>query len=126
MSSNHYHLTKHAYAWKNGRWDYGSGYYAMMSDVPKGIEYSEKAKLNVMKLEMEEMERKKALDEFKKLEDERKKKEALIDPETAKIHAEFLKYFMDGLRLTIDKDIEVYDEALKDLYTEDNKPNVLI
>lgn len=60
------------------------------------------------------------------MEEERKKKEALIDPELAQIHAEFLKYFMDGLKYTIHKDIEVYDEALKDLYTEDNKPNVLI
>lgn len=97
-----------------------------MTDVPKGIEYSEKAKLNIIKLEMEEMERKKALEEFRKLEDERKKKEALIDPETAKIHAEFFEIFIDGLKYTIDKDIEVYDEALKDLYTEGNKPNVLI
>jgi hypothetical protein len=60
------------------------------------------------------------------LEDERKKREALIDPETAAMNAEFVKYFMDGLKYAIDKDIEVYDEALKDLYTEDNKPNILI
>lgn len=52
MSVNHYKLSKHAYAWKNGRWDYGSGYYALMSDVPKGIEYAEKGKFNIMKLEM--------------------------------------------------------------------------
>jgi hypothetical protein len=57
----HYNLTKHAFAWKNGRWDYGTGYYAMMSDVPKGLEYAQKAKLNILKLEMEEMERKIAL-----------------------------------------------------------------
>ena len=122
----HYNLTKHAYAWKNGRWDYGTGYYAMMSDVPKGLEYAQKAKLNILKLEMEEMERKVALDEFKKLEDERKKREAMIDPEMAALNAEFIKYFIEGLRYTINKDIEVYDEELKDLYTEDNKPNVLI
>lgn len=42
------------------------------------------------------------------------------------MNAEFVKYFMDGLKYTIDKDIEVYDEGLKDLYTEDNKPNILI
>jgi hypothetical protein len=122
----HYNLTKHAYAWKNGRWDYGTGYYAMMSDVPKGLEYAQKAKLNILKLEMEEMERKVALEEFKKLEDERKKKEAMIDPEMAALNAEFIKYFIEGLRYTINKDFEVYDEELKDLYTEDNKPNVLI
>jgi rubrerythrin len=122
----HYNLTKHAYAWKNGRWDYGTGYYAMMSDVPKGLEYAQKAKLNILKLEMEEMERKVALEEFKKLEDERKKKEAMIDPEMAALNAEFIKYFIEGLRYTINKDIEVYDEELKDLYTEDSKPNVLI
>jgi hypothetical protein len=122
----HYNLTKHAYAWKNGRWDYGTGYYAMMSDVPKGLEYAQKAKLNILKLEMEEMERTVALEEFKKLEDERKKKEAMIDPEMAALNAEFIKYFIEGLRYTINKDIEVYDEELKDLYTKDNKPNVLI
>ena len=72
------------------------------------------------------MERRQALEEFKKLEEERKKREALIDPEMAALNAEFVKYFMEGLKHTIDKDIEVYDEALKDLYTEDNKPNVLI
>ncbi len=93
----HYNLTKHAYAWKNGRWDYGTGYYAMMSDVPKGLEYAEKAKLNILKHEMEERERMQALEEFKKLEEERKKREALIDPETAALNAEFLKYFMEGL-----------------------------
>jgi hypothetical protein len=38
-----------------------------------------------------------ALEEFKKLEEERKKREALIDPETAALNAEFLKYFMEGL-----------------------------
>ena len=75
---------------------------------------------------MEDMERRQALEEFKKLEEERKKREALIDPEMAALNAEFVKYFMEGLKHTIDKDIEVYDEALKDLYTEDNKPNVLI
>jgi hypothetical protein len=106
----HYNLTKHAYAWKNGRWDYGTGYYAMMSDVPKGLEYAQKAKLNILKLEMEEMERKVALEEFKKLEDERKKKEAMIDPEMAALNAEFIKYFIEGLRYTINKDFEVYDE----------------
>ena len=72
------------------------------------------------------MERKQALEEFRKLEEERKKREALIDPEMAALNAEFLKYFMEGLKYTINKDIEVYDEALKELYTEDNKPNVMI
>lgn len=50
----------------------------------------------------------------------------MIDPEMAALNAEFIKYFMEGLRHTINKDIEVYEEELKDLYTEDNKPNVLI
>jgi len=47
-------------AWQNGRWDYGDGYYALQKDVPKGTEYSTKAKLNHMKMELEMMERKAA------------------------------------------------------------------
>ncbi len=90
-------MTKHAQAWKNGRWDYGSGYYALQSDVPKGVEYSQKQKLNVLKKEMEEMQRRQESVEFKQIEEERLKKAAQIDPETAAMNAEFLKYFMEGL-----------------------------
>ena len=102
------------------------GYYAMQADVPKGLEYATKAKLNHMKIELEMIEKNKELMEFKAIEAERLKKEAEIDPEEAKIHAEFLQLFLDGLHNTIDKPIQLYDKEMADIYTEDNKPNVLI
>jgi hypothetical protein len=33
---------------------------------------------------------------------------------------------LEGLQLTIDKPIELFDENLADLYTEENKPNNLV
>ena len=69
----------------------------MQSDVPKGVEYSQKQKLNILKKEMEEMQRRQELVEFKQIEEERLKKVAQIDPKTAAMNAEFLKYFMEGL-----------------------------
>lgn len=46
---------------------------------------------------MEEMQRRQELLEFKQIEEERLKKVAQIDPETAAMNAEFLMYFMEGL-----------------------------
>jgi hypothetical protein len=97
----------------------------MQRDVPKGIEYAQKAKLNLLKKEMEELELRRQEEEAAAEEEERKKKTA-IDPEKARLNAEFLQIFLHGLKETIQRPYEVYDEALKDLYVEDNMPNVFL
>ena len=122
---NPHNASNHSLAWKNGRWNYQSGYYAMQKDVPKGVEYAQKAKLNLLKMEMEEYERLCLEEEEALLNEEKKKKEA-VDPQMAEINAEFVKFFIHGLKETIDKPYEVYEEELKDIYVEENMPNIFI